>query len=406
MQSGRFATAWSWSRGAVLAAGAVCALALGACGSDDDDGGSSAAGTSTAAAGDVVSGAQALVDQTMGKLTYSETDFPTKPDEITEYGDWRGPTSAPAPKEGANVQVIVCTKGAAACVDAAEGVQAAGEALGWDVEVIDGGGTPQGFAKAFDTAFSRNADAIIGIAVPTLAVGDKLEEAKSRDIVTVVTGDVEPDEGTTYDGYVSFRMPFMESLLAYAEIARTDGKANSIVVTDPSFPSLVEAMGQYKKVMETCDGCSTSDVSWKITDAADPTKVNSIISGALSKDPDATAITVPYAVGLPAVIQAVSSAGKSEDVQVLVKDGDEVGLQAVRDGQVAYNAGASPTWAGWASVDQAIRGMAGEDYLTPEQIGLGLVTFDKETVPAEGTIDDWDGMIDYAAEYQKAWGIG
>lgn len=404
MYSGRFATARSWSRGALLAAGAACVLALGACGSDDDDGGSSA-GTSTAAAGDVVSGAQTLVDQTMGKLAYSDTDFPTEPSQITEYGEWRGPTSAPAPKEGANVQVIVCTKTSAACMDAAEGVQAAGEALGWTVQVVDGAGTPQGFASAFDTAFSRDPDAIIGIAVPTQAVGEKLTEAKEQDIVTVVTGDVEPESGTKYDAYVSFRMPFMESLLAYAEIARTNGEANTIVVTDPGFPSLVEAMGQYEEVFKTCDGCKTTGVNWKITDAADPTKVQSIISGALAKNPDATSISVPYAVGLPAVIQAVESAGKAEDVKILVKDGDEVGLQAVREGQVEYNAGASPTWAGWASVDQAIRGMAGEDYLTPEQIGLGLVTFDQETAPAEGTIDDWDGMIDFAAEYQKAWGV-
>ncbi|WP_460062577.1 sugar ABC transporter substrate-binding protein [Streptomyces sp. YKOK-I1] len=346
-----------------------------------------------------------LVTSTMGKFSYSAGDFPTAPDQITPYTTWNGPKTAPKPAAKADIQVIVCTKGAAACVASANGVVAAAKALGWTADIIDGGGTPQGYSQAFDTAMSRKPDAIIGIAVPTLAVGDKLAEARSKGIVTVVNGDTQPKSGELYDAYVSFRMPLMESLLAYAEIARTDGKANSIVLTDPSAPSLIEAMGQYKKVMATCSGCRTTDVSWKITDAADPTKVNAIIAGALAKNPTATTLTVPYSVGLPAVVQAVASAGKSDQVKILVKDADSAGLDALKSGQILYNAGASPAWAGWAAVDQVVRGLAKQPYLAGDKTGLGVVTFDKATVPADTDIDKWSGIVDFAAEYRKIWGV-
>lgn len=382
----------------------IVSAGLVACGSDDSS--DNAGGGGTVQSTELVAGAQELVKIAENDLVYSSTDTPTSPQEIEAYGDWRGPTDAPEIKKGANVQVIVCTKQAVACMEGAQGVQEAGKKLGWKVDVIDGGGTPEGFSKAFDTAFSRNPDAIATIAVPALAVGNKIEEATKRGIITANTGDVPPTGGETpYDSYVSFRMTFMMSLAGFGEIARTEGKANSIVVTDSGVPSLIEAMGQYKKVLATCDACKTTDVSWTIADASNPTKVASIVAGAISKNPNATSIAVPYAIGLPAVIQAVESAGKADQIKVITKDADKVGLQAVADGQVVFNPGAPAVWAGWAVADQLIRGFAGEDYLGPDETGLGLMFFTKANVPASADINDAPQMIDYAAEYAKAWGV-
>ena len=386
-----------------VAAAVGVALLASACGSGSaDDEGSADLGDATSEVGQQ---AAELVTATMGKFSYAENDFPESPSDIQPYTDWKGPTEAPAPAKSANVQVIVCTKAAAACMATASGIEAAGEALGWEVEVIDGGGTPQAQSQAFDTAFSRKPDAIIGVAVPTLSSQDKLEDAKERGIITIATGDTEPDSGTAYDAYVSFRMPLMETLVAYAEIARTDGKADTIVVNDPTTPSLIESMEQFKAVYATCDDCETSDVDWKITDAIDPTKVNSIISGALAANPDATSITLPYSIGLPAVIQAIDAASKADQVKILVKDADAAGLEALKAGQIEFNAGASPTWAGWGTVDQVIRGMAGEPYLQGDQTGLGVVTFDKSTVPDNTDVDQWDGLVDFVSEYKKIWGV-
>jgi ribose transport system substrate-binding protein len=393
-----------------LAVGAVTAsLAFAACGSSSDsNSGSGGGGSSTAGSegGDaVVADAQKIVDLANGKPVYSSKVEPDGPADIEAYGDWRGPASAPAHEAGKNVQIIVCTKAAVACNEGATGAQEAAQALGWKAEILDGKGTPQGFATAFDTAIQRKADAIVTMAVPTAAVGDKLEEAKKAGIITVAVGDKEPDSGSKYDAYVPFPMPLMNTVLAYADIAATGGKSNTIVVQDPGFPVLVQSAEQYSKILGTCSGCKAVSEKMQITDAADPTKASAIIDAALSKNPDVTTLALPYAISLPAGIQAVQAAGK-ENVAVVAKDADEVGLKAVADGSSKYNAGGSTTWAGWAGVDQILRGLAKEKYLGATETGLAVILFSKENAPADGNIESFSGLPDYKAKYKEIWKVG
>ena len=388
----------------VMALFAVTVLA--ACGSSDDnksDSSTAASSTPTKSADNGLAEADKVVAMATGKLVYSTSQTPDSASDIVPYGDWRGPKSAPPHEPGKKVTVILCTKQAAACVAAGDAAKKASEALGWTATIVDGGGTPQGFASAWDSAINGKADAIMGIAVPSAAVGDKLEAAKKAGIVTVATGDIKPDSGSQYDAYVPFPMPAMNAILAYNEISRSKGKAKTILIEDPGFPSLVQSAEEYMKIMKQCSGCSVELVKWQITDAANPTKVQKIIAGALAKAPDATAIVMPYGIGLPAVIQAVDSAGKTDAVKVIAKDADPVGLGAVAQGTSPFNAGASPQWAGWASTDQIVRGLAKKPYLEGPETGLGITLFTPENAPKSGDIDKWSGLIDYAAQYKSIW---
>ena len=382
----------------------VAALALGACGDDDDSSDSGSSGTTAASdsSSSAVADAKKVFDLANGKLVYSKAEEPSGASDIEAYGDWRGPTSAPAHEAGKNVQIIVCTKAAVACVAAAEGAKEAAEQLGWKAEIIDGKGTPQGFASAFSTAEQRNADAIVTMAVPTAAVGNLLEKAKKAGIITIAVGDKEPASGTKYDAYVPFPMPTMNTVLAYADINNTGGKSNTIVFEDPGFPVLTQSAAQYRKILDTCSDCKATAQKMQITDAADPTKASTIIQSSLSKDPNATGIALPYAIPLPAAIQAVESTGK-DDIAIMAKDADEVGLKAVADGSSLYNAGSSVVWAGWAGMDQIVRGLGKAEYLGPTETGIGVTLFTKENAPKDGNIENFSGLIDYKAEYEKIW---
>lgn len=386
-----------------VAAALFVSLALAACGGDDDNDDSSAGG----GGGDdsaLISEATKVSDQSQESLMYSKVNFPTKPSEVEPYGEWRGPDSAPKHEAGKNVQVIVCSKASPACLDAGNGAVAAGKELGWTVEIIDGAGTPQGFAQAFNTAFQRGADAIITVAVPTAAVADSLADAKQRGVLTVATGDAEPKSGTKYDAYVPFPMPAMSAVVGWAVIADSEGEANVIVVNDPGFPVLTESAEALEGVLSECSGCSSSKVEWQITDAADPTKATKIIQGALSSNPDANYLYVPYSIPQAAVIQAVQAAGKGDQVKIVTKDGDPPQFEALADGSIALTVGSSVVWAGWASIDQVIRGFAGDPFLGPTETGLGIAQFTAENVPPGGSIENWPEMIDYAAQYRRIWG--
>jgi len=355
----------------------------------------------------IVAQAKVLSKELNNGFVWSTTNSPTLPSQIVPYGSWRGPKSAPTPAKTAIVDVIVCTTGSVACVEAGQGVQAAAAALGWTVHVYDGGFNPAGYATAYASAMADKPSAIIGVAVPADQVQAQLAAANAAGIITVGVGDIPPSTkgDIPYDAYVDFRMPLMESMLAYYEIAKTNGKANTIVATDTSFGSLIQAMKQYDNVMKTCSTCKVKDIKWSLTDAFNAATITADINGALASDPKANAISLPYSIVEPTVIAALAAAGKSGSVKLFSKDADAAGLNAVLQGQSAANAGASALWAGWAGVDQVIRGMAKAKYLTIAQQGIGVAFFSKANTPKSGNIDDYPPVPNYANYYKHAWGL-
>ncbi len=158
-----------------------------------------------------------------------------------------------------------------------------------------------------------------------------------------------------------------------------------------------------KDVLEGCEGCSVSMLEQPYTDAIDPTKVNALVRGALSQTPDADYLYCPYSAPLAAMTQAVQSAGKSGQVQIVSRDADPIELAAIAEGKLAYAVGSSVSWAGWAAVDEVVRGLAGAPYLEGTETGLAIAKFDKSNVPPSGQMDDWSKMIDFRAEYERIW---
>lgn len=355
----------------------------------------------------VVAQAKVLSKELDKGFVWSTTNFPTKANQIVQYGSWRGPTSAPAPAKTGTVDVIVCTSGSVACEEAAQGVQAAATALGWTVHVYDGGFNPAGYATAYASAMADKPNAIIGVAVPADQVQASLQAANAAGIITVGVGDIPPTTAgdIPYDAYVDFRMPLMESMLAYYEIAQTNGKANTIVATDTSFGSLIQSQTGYDKVMAQCSTCKVRNISWSLTDAFNPATITADINGALAADPKANAISLPYSIPESTVVAALAAAGKTQSVKLFAKDADSAGLDAVLQVQSAANAGASANWAGWAGVDQVIRGMAKAKYLSIAQQGIGVAFFTKSNTPKDGNINDYPPVPNYASYYKKAWGL-
>jgi ribose transport system substrate-binding protein len=399
-------------------AAAIVALATftAACGSSDDSSSDSAADTTAAAAsddtaaaaaadGDILAEATRISDLAVKGLVFAPTDSDVAASDIVAQTGWLGPTSSPAPKADVNLQVIICAPGTACEAAAGFAVEAA-ENIGWTAEIVPGAGTPESFTQAFDTALAKKPDVIMTMAIPDVLVGASLAKAKEAGVVTISVADVPAASGADgYDAYVSYRMPLMHQVNAYKIIADTSAKANVILVNDSAFPNLVESNTQFQKVMSECADCSVEVVDWQITDALDPVKADTVITAALQANPDATHLVVPYSIGMSSVIEAVRKAGKADQVSIMSKDGDQIGLQAVASGGSSGNAGVSLEWVAYAGVDQAVRGVAGEAFLGPEDLGLGVHMFTKDNTPADG-LADYSGMVDYKAEYLKLWGVG
>lgn len=410
----------------LLAVMCVTSLALAACGSDDDadTGGTTAAagteapagtdaatatdaaatGTDAASADPIMAEAVRISELAKAGLVFAPVDSDVEPADIVEQTGWLGPETTPAPPADVNVQIIICSPGTA-CETAANFAVEAAEAIGWTAEVVPGAGTPESFTQAFDTALSKDPDVILTMAIPDVLVGASLAKAREQGVVTISVADAPNASGPdAYDAYISYRMPLMHQVNAYNIIAETNGAANVILINDSAFPNLVESNTQFQNVMSQCTGCTTEVVDWQITDALDPVKADSVITAALQANPDATHLVVPYSIGMSSVIEAVRKAGKSDQVKVVSKDGDEIGLQAIASGGSAFNAGVSLEWVAYAGIDEAIRGVTGSPYTPTEGLGLGVHLFTADNTPADG-IADYTQYFDYKAKYLELWGV-
>jgi ribose transport system substrate-binding protein len=398
---------------ALLAMAALAAVAIAACGSSSSDSGSSSSGgesTSAESGGpsssEVVKQAEEVVAKANGKLVYSKKGAPETAAEIEPYGEWKGPTSAPKPKSGITVAAVVCTQEAVTCVRVGEGVKEAGEALGWNVELVNASApTPEGWATAFNSALAANPDAIIGISVPSEVVSDKLEEAKKKGIVTV--GVAEPEHGTGYESAISTRQPFEFAVTAFGVIAESKGDAQIVGMDNSDGKVIQEAVSAFGQVIELCESCSFKTVNWTFPMSLDPTKSQAVVSGLLRTNPDANYLEVPYSAGIQNTLAAVRSLGDQGKVKVVTKDADELGLQAVSNGEVVLNAGVpSLKWLGWAAMDNVNRALDGKPMLSVGEQGLPVVLYEKSNVPSGNDAEKTPGIPDFAAKYSEVWGVG
>lgn len=390
---------------------ALVALSLfgAACSSDDNNSsGTTAADTTDETSGevlDIVAEAKRITELAKAGLVHAALDSGTDSTDIVAQTDWLGPTEpVSAIEAGKNVQVIMCSSGTA-CEVAANFVVEAAEAVGWNAEIIDGQFNPEVWLTAFDTAISKSPDAIIAIAIPDVAVDAKLKAAKDAGIVTVSIADT-PQGNTTnpYDAYVSYRMPLMHQILAYAAIAETDGAANVVLINDSAFPNLVESNAQFTRVIEQCSGCSVTQVDWTTGDALDPVKADAVVTAALAANADANYVVLPYSIGMSSAVEAVRKAGKADTVKVISKDGDAVGLGLVASGVSPFNSGVGLDWVAYAGIDQVARGLAGDAYIDGEATGLGVHLWTIEDTAADGSTD-YTQWIDFKSEYASLWGL-
>ncbi len=360
--------------------------------------------TPAAAATDILAEAKRISELAKAGLVYAPTDSDVASTDIVAQTSWLGPTSTPKPPAGVNVQIITCAPGTA-CETAANYAAEAAKAAGWTADIVQGAGTPESFAQAFDTAIAKKPAAIITMAVPDLVVGASLQKARAAGIITISVADAPNASGPdAYDAYVSYRMPLMHQINAYNIINETGGKANVILFNDSAFPNLVESNKQFQQVMSKCSGCTVKQVDWQITDALDPVKADSAITAALQSNPDANYLVMPYTIGFSSVIEAVRKAGKSDQVKIVTKDGDEVGLAAIAAGTAAFDAGVSLEWIAYASIDEAIRGITKSGFTPSDKLGIGVHLFTKDNTPADGK-PVYTGFLDYKAQYLKLWGV-
>lgn len=398
-------------RRGLLAALCTSAMFIAACSSDDDESSTTTAESTetTEAAGDpILEEAKRITELAAAGMVYAPSDTDQSAADIVAMDSWLGPESTPEAPADVKIAILYCAPGTA-CEVAANLAKTAAESLGWTVESIAGAGTPESFATAFDTALAGDPDVIMTLAMPDLAVGASLAKAREAGVVTISVADAEnaADPNNAYDVYVSYRMPLMHQINAYAIIADSEAQAKVLLVNDSAFPNLVLSNTEFKRVMDLCEACEVTEVDWQITDALDPVKAQTAISNFLQSNPDVGYVVVPYSINLSAVVEGVRAAGKEDSVTVVAKDGDDVGLAEILKGGSKFNAGVSLEWISYAALDEAVRALTGNEPTPTANLGVGVHLFTAENTPADGKAEPaYLSAFDWKSEYLSLWGLG
>lgn len=354
---------------------AVVAL-LAACSSQASDSGATAA-KGTGAGGPVVSAA-------VSSAAAAQTT-------------WPGPDTAIVPPPGKKVVAITCGSQGYGCVQGAQGVAAAGKAVGWNVQIVDGKGDPSVWNASVVQAVTDKADGIVLAAINPALVQDGLARARAAHIPVIVEflpRSVAPGA----DGYVTTDHAAGGKTLADWIIADSDGKAKVLMLDEPEFPELVARGDAIRDELKTaCPGCSIVD-SAKFSIGTMAEQLPGLVTTALQSHSDISYVLAPFDSSGTFAAQGIRDAQRT-GIALVSGEGDPDGLNRVRTGVQAADLATVPAWAGWAAVDQLARLFQHkpvQDYSLPQRL------FTKSDAPPGSS--GWPGDLDYAAKFRSIWG--
>jgi len=375
-----------FSRRAIAVLALAGCLAVAACGGDDDDegGGGSAAATSTAEASAVGGEAQKIVE------------------EFTSPVEWPGPDEPVEAPAGKKLTAITCGSQGITCVRVADGVKAAGEALGYQVKIVDGRSDPTVWNQAIKAAIAEKTDGIALAAIPPVVVSDAIASAKKAGIPVAAglstAGPVEVKANPS-------RPDIARANAAYLAVA-SEGKAKVLSIRDDEFPETKFTADQLgKDLASLCKECEiVEEIDFTLALASQ--RLASKVTQVLRNNPDIDYITTPFDTVNVFVQQGIAAAGRKGKVKIVGVGGDPPSVDAIKAGDEVASLGTPAEWLGWMLVDGLVRSFAGQDVppLSKEidtnyDVPQRFITTDTELDP-----QGWQGGFDYQSKFKELWG--
>ena len=372
----------------LLAAGAIMALGLTGCTSGSSE--SAAAGTTAAGdsgCADVVASAQKAVDAA------SKSDTP-----------WDGPTTGPKAAAGKTLVYVAQSMTNPGVAGVAKGLQEAAAAIGWNVKVIDGLGTPAGIQSAFSQALTTKPDGIVIGGFDPKTTAAQVAEANAANIPLAAWQALStpgPSADPLLFTNITTKVEDVAKISADHVIAESNGKAGVVIFTDSSIPFAEGKSQMIRKELETCPGIKVleydnvplSDVSARM-----PQEVSSLLSKHNEAWTYSVAINDVYYENAAAALRAGGVKAGGAPFNVGAGDGDSSALQRIKAGEYQAATVPSPLKSeGWQIVDELNRAFN-------KQPASGYVPqIHVSTKENTSTTDAWD-PVGYEAAYRAIWG--
>lgn len=377
-----------------LGAVVIAAAAAAGCGSNGvaSTGGSSAGSGNTSAA---VARAQAAVN-----AAYEGTTFKTPA------------TDSPPAARGKNIWAVIFSLGIPQTKEYADAVRAAGKALGWNVTIFDGKGSPNEYLNGIADAVTAHADGLLLYGVDCASVTAGLRRARAAGLKIVGSESMDCNQAKPgAQGYFDGQTEYTQGdLLAWERwigelqadwiAVKTKGKAEALEIfeNDTGLTTL-NHQGFQAGMKKNCPGCPIDTIEFTANDFGPALQQK--VSQALLQHPNINSAEASYdGIFTSGAAAAIRSSGRKGQIKAIAGVGSTSAIQLIHD-NAGLNAGYGVPlgWEAYDSMDILNRLFKGAK-LSPSGIGLGLYDADRGLPPAG---KEWTSPIDYVKAYEAAW---
>lgn len=316
------------------------------------------------------------------------------------------PPDEPNPRvaEDVSVGVVSCLEAAEGCARVARGVVAAAEAMGWEVLVFDGQGTPEGQNAAFASALAADVDAVVLSVVDAQVVESEIGRAEDAGVLVVGAygHDVDPPRFDAQTGISLEASRDDGRAIADYVIAESGGEARIALFRGDDFIT-VEARGDgFEERIADCPGCEIVDIQqFLVTDIT--TRLPTLAANTVQANPDMGWIVGTYDIASEFIVQGLDQADLLGDLRVASFDGNASTTALIREGgPIEVTAASTAECYGYHAVDIINSLLAGDgptERGCPEEPKLIVA----DNAPEEGA---WQGDADWEAAYLERWGVG
>ncbi|MEU1407607.1 substrate-binding domain-containing protein [Streptomyces sp. NPDC005728] len=317
---------------------------------------------------------------------------------------WNGPTTGPGAVTGKTLVYVAQTMTNPGVAGAANGVREAARVIGWNVRVIDGGGTPAGIQAAMSEAVALKPSGIVIGGFDPNATSQHVARAEEARIPLVgwhALATPGPSRRPRLFTNVTTRVEDVAAISARWIISDSHGHAGVVVITDASIPFARDKSELIRKELESCAGVQLlAYENIPISDASSrtPREISSLLSRFQDRWTHSVAINDLYFADAAPAFRAASRKGSGPPFNIGAGDGDPSAFQRIESRQ--YQAATVPeplSLQGWQIVDEFNRAFSGRPasgYVAPVHLA---------TAANSDSTTTWDPP-GYRDGYRRIWG--
>lgn len=322
--------------------------------------------------------------------------------------EWTGPTDGSEAASGKTIVMLAADMTNGGVLGAAQGAEEAAQAIGWELSIIEGGGTVSGRSSTFGQALALQPDGVIILGYNPTEQQAGMQQLREAGIPMVTWHSLSENGPSDEHGIfanITTNAKDVARSAAYWAYLDAGQEPAVVIFTDSTYQIAIDKADWMKEAIEALGGEVLEYVDTPLAETSKrmPQLTTTLLQRHGEKWTHSLAINDLYFDFMGPSLEAAGIAGDGAPRNVAAGDGSEAAYQRIRNDQFQAVTVAEPLHLqGWQLVDEMNRALAGEEwsgYTSP----LHIVTV--ENIDRDGgTENRFDPENGYREAYKGIWG--